>query len=222
MAVQTERVLKQFADQAAACQQLGSPFTAKLCHVLAERLDVATRFGRRILEWPGDPYADNVALRACGALHALERTGWEPNLVEVYPPNDVSEHTLWVAIADVLSRHDHFLADRLSSPPQTNEVARSAIILGAMLRVAEAFRLPFEIYEIGASAGLNLAFDQYRYTLVGNRTWGRDYAPLTIDCQWKGFAQPPLNMQLAVVGRHGCDLNPIDPESPADRERLLS
>jgi hypothetical protein len=218
---QTEKVLKQFADQATACEHLGSPFTAKLCRVLADRLDIGTRFGRRILEWTGDPYADNVALRACGALHALTRTGFEPGLVEVYPPHEANEHKLWVAIVDVLSRHDHFLADRLSSPPQTNEVARSGIILGGMLKIAEAFRLPLELYEIGASAGLNLGFDEYRYNLGAGRVWGSDGAPLTIDCAWRGIA-PPLGMQLAVVARHGCDLQPIDPGNPADRERLLS
>src|SRR5437868_11700813 len=129
MVSQASLVLQQFADQAVACDQLGSPFTARLCRLLAARLDVGTRFGQRILEWDGDPYADNIALRACGALHALARTGWEPGFTAVYPPNDASDHTLWVAIVDVLSRHSGFLIERLSSAPQTNEVARSALIL---------------------------------------------------------------------------------------------
>lgn len=221
MVAQTERVLNQFADQAAACEHLGSPFTAKLCRVLAARLDTTTRFGQRILEWPGDPFADNLALRACGALHALARSGWEPELREVYPPNDPSEHRLWVAIVDVLSRHSGFLTERLQSPPQTNEVARSGIILGAMLALADITRQPFEIYEIGASAGLNLGFDEYRYELGLGRFWGPPAAPLSIDIAWRGGG-PPLAAPLEVVGRYGCDLNPIDPSNSADRERLLS
>ena len=215
------RVLKQFAEQAKACDTLGSPFTAGLCRLLAARLDTTTRFGRRVLEWPGDPYGDNVALRACGALHALARSGWEPSLSTAYPPNDVSEHTLWVAIADALAHHDAFLADRLDSAPQTNEVARSGLILGAMLHVADRTGLPLEIFEIGASAGLNLGFDQYGYTLGEGRIWGPADAPLTIDIPWRG-AVPPLGAGLRVVGHHGCDLNPLDPGSAADRERLLS
>ena len=67
---------------------------------------------------------------------------------------------------DVLRRHDHYLADQLSSPPQTNEVARSGIVLGAMLHVAARTGLPLEIFEIGASAGLNLAFDEYVFDLA--------------------------------------------------------
>jgi hypothetical protein len=189
--------------------------------VLAARLDTTTRFGTAILEWEGDPYADNVALRACGALHALRRTGWEPELMAVYPPNDVNEQMLWVAIVDVLSRHSNFLTERLASAPQTNEVARSGIILGGMLKIAEATRLPLEVFEIGSSAGLNLGFDEYRYSLGDGRVWGREAAPLTIDCPWRG-AVPNLDTQFGVVARHGCDLNPIDPDNPADRERLLS
>lgn len=218
----TERVLTQFAEQALACEYLGSPFTAMLCRLLAARLDTNTQFGRRILEWPGDPYADNVALRACGALHGLARSGYEPELTSIYPPHTCTEHTLWVTIVDVLRRHDHYLADQLSSPPQTNEVARSGILLGAMLHVAALTRMPLEIFEIGASAGLNLAFDEYDYDLGEGRAWGSGLAPLTIDTAWRGTNLPPLSASLLVAARHGCDLRPLDPATPTDRERLLS
>lgn len=219
---QTELVLKQFADQAVACEELGSPFTARLCQVLARRLDDRTRFGRRILEWEGNPYADNVALRACGAVHALARSGWEPNLTRAYPPNSTSENVVWAALADALHHNDAFLTERLSSAPQTNEVARSALILGGMLHIAEITQLPLEIFEIGASAGLNLGFDEYRYELGGERSWGREDAPLTIDCSWRGDVLPPLSAPLRVVARQGCDLHPVDPDKPEDRQRLLS
>jgi hypothetical protein len=218
---QTDRVLQQFASQAAACEQLGSPFTAMLCRVLAARLDTGTRFGRRILEWEGDPFPDNVALRACGAIHALARSGWEPNLVKVYPPNSTTEHLLWVAIADALQHNDVFLTERLSSPPQTNEVARSGLILGGMLHLAALTKMPLDILELGASAGLNLAFDEYRYELGDGRSWGPADAPLTVECPWRG-TNPPLDAPLRVVARAGCDLRPINPANAGHRERLIS
>lgn len=218
---QTDRVLEQFESQAKACDQMGSPFTARLCRVLATRLDTRTRFGRRILEWDGDPFLDNVALRACGALHALARSGWEPNVAAVYPPAQANDHALWIAIADALAHNDSFLTDRLSSAPQTNEVARSAIILGGMLHIANLTRQPLEIYEIGASAGLNLNFDAYRYDLGNGLSWGRADAPLAIPSEWRGAA-PPLDAPLRVTSRQGCDLHPIDPDKEEDRKRLLS
>ena len=217
----TDRVLKQFASQAAASDELGSPFTATLCRVLAANLHLGTQFGRRILEWDGDPFPDNVALRACGALHALARSGWEPALTQAYPPNPTSEKALWVAISDVLQHNDTFLTERLSSAPQTNEVARSGLILGAVLHLASVTRQPFEIFELGASAGLNLAFDEYAYDLGERRRWGADNAPLIVPCLWRG-GTPPLDAPISVVARSGCDLRPIDPTNADDRARLIS
>jgi hypothetical protein len=217
----TDRVLQQFESQAKASDELGSPFTARLCRLLAKRLDLSSRFGRRILEWGGDPFPDNVALRACGAIHALSRSGWEPALASTYPPHPLNDNNLWAAIADALQHNDAFLTERLSSPPQTNEVARSGWILGAMLHLASVTRTPLEILEIGASAGLNLAFDEYRYELGEGRVWGSATAPLTVECAWRG-STPPLDAPLSVVGRSGCDLRPIDPSNADDRARLIS
>jgi hypothetical protein len=90
-----------------------------------------------------------------------------------------------------------------------------------MLTITEQTGLPLELHEIGASAGLNLGFDEYHYGLGEGRAWGRHDAPMTIDCPWRG-ATPPLHAPLSIVGRHGCDLNPLDPANSADRERLLS
>jgi hypothetical protein len=214
-------VLQQFARQAASCEAMGSPFTAQLCRVLAAHLDRSNAFGRRILDWDGDPFDDNVALRACGALHALARGGREPDLAAVYPPHTTTGHALWVVLAELLTRNAVTLSLRLSSPPQTNEVARSGILLGAMLRIAEITRQPLEVYEVGASAGLNLGFDQYAYALGNGRAWGSSRAPLTIETAWRGRL-PPLDVPLSVVGRHGCDLNPVDPSNRDDCQRLLS
>ncbi len=217
----TARVLQQFASQAAACDELGSPFTATLCCVLADNLHLGTQFGRRILEWEGDPFPDNVALRACGAIHALARSGWEPRLTNVYPPHETSEKALWVAISDALQHNDTFLTERLSSPPQTNEVARSGLILGAMLHLASVVQRPIELFEIGASAGLNLAFDEYAYDLGEGRHWGAADAPLLVPCTWRG-STPPLDTPVSVIARAGCDLRPIDPTNADDRARLIS
>lgn len=218
---ETDQVLQQFASQAAACDELGSPFTARLCRLLERRLNVTSHFGRRILEWDGDPFSDNVALRACGAIHALARSGWEPNLTSTYPPNELNDNNLWDAISDALRHNDVFLTERLSSPPQTNEVARSGWILGAMLHLASMTRMPLEVFEVGASAGLNLAFDEYRYDFGEGRVWGDKNVPLTVECAWRG-STPPLDAPLAVVGRHGCDLRPVDPGDADDRARLVS
>jgi hypothetical protein len=79
------KVRSHFRDQAAACARLGSPFTAALLELVAERLDAAGPLGRALLSWPGDPKADALALRLAAALHALVLSGLAPDLAAIYP-----------------------------------------------------------------------------------------------------------------------------------------
>ncbi|MBN9060747.1 MAG: DUF2332 family protein, partial [Rhizobiales bacterium] len=163
MAGDVGEVLKAFRSQAGACRKLGSPFTADVCDILAEVLDESSRFGRRILGWPGDPFADALALRAAGGLHAVKRSGRSAGLPAAYPPSPPDRARLRTAIHDAIAAEDDFLHDWLDSPPQTNEVARSSVLLGSALLLAREFGLPLDWHEIGASMGLNLGFDRYRY-----------------------------------------------------------
>lgn len=214
------RVLDSFRGQSAGSRQLGSPFTAAICDLLAERLDSSTLFGSRVAGWSGDGFSDALPVRALGGLHALARSGHAPYLTAAYPPHTVNPEELWSAIGAAIEEHDRFLHDYLDSPPQTNEVARSGTIVGACLEITAATRLPLAIYEIGSSAGLNLDFDGYRYEL-GVGSWGANDSDVRIRCNWSGKA-PPLDAPLVVADRAGCDRNPLDPGTPSDCERLFS
>ena len=215
-------VREAFRDQARWCDQLGSPFTARVCRLCAERLSAAIPVATRILDWPGDPSvkADSVPLRLAGALHFLARTGKAPALRAVYPPEAANDEELWAAISLALGEHEDLVRSYLATAPQTNEVMRSAALLPGLLRVAELTGLPLELYEIGASAGLNLILDRYRYQF-GSATWGDAGSSLLIKPQWNGAA-PAVNASLVIRSRHGVDLNPIDLRDQAARQRLLS
>jgi hypothetical protein len=217
-----QKIGEAFERQATDCERMGSPFNALLCRLLARRLDSASSFGRRIDEWPGPPVSDALALRACGALHGLARSGRAPRLAAQYPPHvSVGDDArLWVAIAEALEQHDAFLCDYLDGPPQTNEVGRSSALLGAALLLTERTGLPLGWHEIGASAGLNLGFDQYCYEL-GSARHGDPAGPVHVRSEWQGEL-PPLSAPLRVLARTGADLNPLDPSSEFERERLLS
>ena len=195
------KVLECFRVQVEACHRLGSPFTGMLCDLLAERLDRTTEFGRRILDWPGSPGNDVLALRATGGLHALARSGRLPLLTAAYPPHPVEREDLWRAVDAAVNEEDAFLCGYLDGPPQTNEVARSGVILGGCLLISAATRQPLTIFEIGASAGLNLGFDRYRYDL-GGESWGDEASPVRIRCEWSG--EPPAidtPLQSRCAGR---------------------
>ncbi|WP_083269493.1 DUF2332 domain-containing protein [Bosea vaviloviae] len=211
---------RNFHDQAGYCRELGSPFTAELCDLLGSRLDHSSRFGRRVLNWPGHARADALALRAAGAFNALARSGQVPALQEVYPPKQGDREALWHALARTIVSHDAFLHDYLDSAPQTNEVRRSSALLGGGLTIAREFGLPLSLLEIGASAGLNLGFEHYRYEL-GTAAYGQAGSGVVICSEWRGSA-PELTTPLAVVTRRACDLNPLDAASDRDRQRVLS
>lgn len=209
-----------FAAQAGWAARLGSPFTSLLCATLGPRLDRSGAVGRRLLDWPGRPDAgaDNVPLRLCGALHALVRRGAAPDLAGCYPPHALpDEQRLWDVLETTLRRCESDLLPWLDSAPQTNEVGRSAVLMAGLMAIAYRFPQPVETLELGASAGLNLLLDHYRYDLGGVAA-GDPASPLLLTPEWKG--PPPPSAPVAVASRAAVDLRPIDPVG--DRERLLS
>ena len=80
--------------------------------------------------------------------------------------------------------------------------------------------MPLRLLEIGASAGLNLVFDKYRYRL-GSASWGDPGSPVVLAPNWKG-CQPPLSGPLRVAERAACDRAPVDLADAAQRVRLRS
>lgn len=206
-------------DQARSCAALGSPFTARLLTLAADRLAPGTALADRLLGWPGDISARgaSVPLRLAGALHALALDGSDPALAAAYaaPPGDAA---LWAAVASALARHEARLMRWLDSPPQTNEVGRSAALIAAGHWLAARHGLPLVLSELGASAGLNLLWDRYALALPDGSRRGPVEAALTLAPGWTG-ALPP-DAAVRVIDRAGVDLNPLDPA--ADRLRLLA
>lgn len=215
-----ESIRAAFREQARYGDTLGSPLTGLLCRVLADRLDDGTDVGRRVLGWRGDPAParDNLPARLCAGLRYLVRTGRAPELAQHYPPAPLpDEDMLWEALAPVLESQADALLPWLDSPPQTNEVARSAVLMAGLLVVADRFRLPLRLFELGASAGLNLLLDRYGYDLGGLRA-GDPASRLQLVPEWQG--PPPPTAEVRVLSRRGVDLRPIDPRQ--EGERLLA
>ena len=211
------QVRRSFAEQARWCEKLGAPFTARLCALLGERLDRGSAVGERVLDWPGDPapFADGLPLRLCGALHGLVRSGGAPRLAAIYPPASTpDDETLWTALAEAVAESSAFLLPWLDRAPQTNEVGRSAVLMAGLLVVGEAFPLPMRLYELGASAGLNLQLDRYGYDLGGRRA-GDSRSPLQLKPEWQGA--PPPAAVVRIVGRAGVDLAPAMLPDDSDR-----
>lgn len=210
-----------FRRQAEVCADMGSPFTARLCALMADRLAPDGPVPDRVLDWPGDPSnrADALPLRLAGGLHALVLEGRDPTLAAAYPPSELHDDALWSAVAAAMTDHAPFLLTRLEGPPQTNETQRSAALCPGYLTVAHETGLHLVCSEIGASAGLNLLWDRFAYRF-GTASWGDPASPVRIAPDWRG--PPPPLPAAKVAERAGCDRAPLDPADPATELRLLS
>ena len=212
------KLVEAFQTQAEACESLGSSFTGGLCRLLALHLDEGTAVGSLCLNWPGDPSAsaDSIPLRLCGGLHALVLSGRDGTLAGFYPPNAPNVPP-WKIVKRTLAQHENFLLKWMQSPPQTNEVSRSAAIWPSLMTIAARTERPLHLLEVGASGGLNLRADRFGYRLNGVRC-GETTSPLQISPQWRGSR--PVVANPEILSRKGCDLNPLDPQNPQDRLRL--
>ena len=206
-----------FVKQADWNRVLGAGFTAEVCATLARILDRSTATGRRVLDWPGNPIADALALRLAGGLNALVRAGDLPMLATGYPPSPIPAGDLAGLLTAALG--DDRLLPWLDRAPQTNEVARAGVLMPGLLAIAAATELPIRLFELGASAGLNLRLDHYGYRL-GGVDFGPPNAPVVLAPVWEG--PPPPAAAIRVVERRGVDLAPVDVRTAADRDRLLA
>ncbi len=211
--------------QAKACLALGSPFHAGLLNLAAEDLDADGPTDRLLAPWTGRDLralmAAAVPLRLVGALHDLVLSGEDPALAAVYPQSGKAfdAATAWPEARRAMTDHGDRLAAFMDHEPQTNEVRRSAALLGGFLTVARETGLPLRCFEIAASAGLNLSWDRYRYDLSGS-AWG-PYSPVLLPSDWSGVL-PPLDAQVRVIHRQACDRRPVNLKDPVQRRRLAA
>jgi len=211
-----------FRAQARACAALGSPFTARLLTLLADALRPGLPVFDRVLNWQGDPTpaGQSVPLRLAGGVHALVLSGQDPALAALYPPQPApSDAALTKAVLAAIPKHQDTLMQWLDFAPQTNEVARSAVLLAAGHLLADRYNLPLRLLELGASAGLNLQWDRTALR-IGNDRFGPDDAPLVLAPDWTGAV--PIHGAMHIAQRAGVDLNPLDAADPADRLRMMS
>ncbi len=207
-----EVLARRLAFQAAACFELGSPFYGALLESAVLDLEVEGPVWRVLDGFEGESGWAAIALRLMGAAHRLVLGGNVPELARHYPTTggDGDAAAAWPVLSDVLEHHRDEIRELVGRGCQTNEVGRSAALLGGFLEAAHRARLPLRILEVGASAGLNLRWDLFRY-VAADGAWGDPRSPV----RFEGFFEvaPPLARDAVVVERRGCDLAPIDPAS---------
>ena len=191
-----DTLAERFRNQAEACRRSGSPFYGELCSLLADE--------PLVHELAADDRWD-LPVRLLGGLHYLVLDGRAPGWA-------------WADVRETLAREREWLARFVADRGvQTNEVQRCWALLPAFLFLGTQ---PLELIELGASAGLNLVWDRYRYRYAGG-SWGAAGSPL----QLRGEERAPvpgslLRRDVEIRRRRGVDLDPISVRDP-DAVRLL-
>lgn len=162
------------------------------------------------------------------AVHALLLRGSEHRLAAYYPtctddPVDPATTDPVPAFREFCLSNEKRIREIVSSRRvQTNAVGRSAVLFPAFECVATAeTQLPLSLIEIGASAGLNLYWDRFRYEYEGYGAYGDLDSPVQIESAVRGDIDPPFPETVPDVGhRVGVDVNTLDVADPADTHWL--
>ncbi len=94
---------------------------------------------------------------------------------------------------------------------QTNEIRRCAYLMPAFGVVAlDAPRRPLALIDVGASAGLNLLWDRYRYRYSDGSRYGPSGSAVVVESETR-TPMPPLPARFPRVAfRVGIDLSPVN------------
>ena len=196
-------------EQALGCLHLGSPMYGELLERLADDLDAGGPTVAVLRGHEHDPGPSGLALRLVGSLHRMVLEGRAPELAAYYPTaGGVWSSAGCDAVVAFLAGRGEEVRPLLDQAPQTNEVGRAAALAGGLLRLTARWPLPVRLWEIGASGGLNLQADRFRFSGEAG-TWGDPASPVALEQAWTGVPLP-VAADLRVVERGGCDVSPVD------------
>lgn len=219
------QLIRALRLQAEAFTTFGSPFSGELTALAADDVEQEGPTAPLLAPWLGVSTRAVVAqaapVRLLGAFHARALTGANPALTRAYPapgrPGDVA--AAWSELRRLMQVERGWFEEFLDHEPQTNEVRRSACLIGGFLTIAKETGLPLRCFEVGASAGLNQYWDYFHYRLGDAGVWGDEASPVQVDTDWRG-PPPPLDAGVAVIERAACDRRPVNIGEAAPRARL--
>lgn len=213
-------LLETIETQRAGCELAGSPLYASVLEAVAGDVSRGGPSADLLGPVADAPFGDAVLLRFLGALHRAVLSGSAPGLAAHYPSvGGRPQAGLAEAVVAAIEAHRPAIATALVEGVQTNEVGRSATLLGGLLELA-ALGLPLRLREVGSSAGLNLLPDRYRY-VAGDRSFGPVDSPLAFRDPWVARV-PELGRRITIESRRGSDVHPVDVTTEAGRLRLRS
>jgi hypothetical protein len=194
-----------------ACADLGSNLYAQVLDAVLADVGADGPCAAVLRPHERDPFGSALPLRFLGSVHRLVLEGRAPRLAGHYPS---AGGTPGPALADdfvatVAERRKEIEA-RLGNGVQTNEVGRSAALVGGFVEAARRRGLPLRLLELGASAGLNLRWDRFWYD-TGASTFGDPDSAVRFVGVWDDPLPVLDDVPVVVAAREGCDQSPIEP-----------
>ncbi len=223
--------------QRMACGYLGSAVYDELLAATVAEVAAGGVCAAILDAQPGDPLATALPLRFLGAVHRLVLEGRAPALAAHYPSaGGTPGPGLAADFLATVAEHRPAVDELVGLGVQTNEVGRSAALVGGFAIVARRGGRPLRLLEVGASAGLNLRWDRYWFD-TGRSQLGDRASAVRFEGVWQGdgvaagelagvdagaAVLPDLGGVVEVAERVGCDRQPLDPTTDDCRLTLRS
>ncbi|RAN90606.1 hypothetical protein B5P41_06220 [Bacillus sp. SRB_28] len=158
---------------------------------------------------PGQP-VPNLLL---GAVHYLLLKGKEHSLKNYYQSlvenADINFENAFYQFKDFCHVYREEIISLLQTKlVQTNEVRRCAYLYPSFCYIFNKVNKPLALIEIGTSAGLQLFWDQYRYSYGTEEMYGNRQSNVHLQSEIKGEKKPSfLKQSPPVMERIGLDLH---------------
>ncbi len=239
----SSRVISEFGKQAEHCVRNSAPRVGSIVNSIAVFINnnggKDFKFVNRVIDWPANLLEDAVGLRLCAALQRLhfeqnESSKRSAILKDLFhlPFKSLEQVDIDRMVTDILTDGDiqESLLKSLDKPPQTNEVGRSALYVGALSFISKLGVNKFDLFEIGTSGGLNLNLSRYQYKFAvgtgqgstSSIEWGDPSSDVIIMPEMRGPGKIPSNMDFKVLSAKGCDLFPFDLRMEEEALRMKS
>ncbi|HWT49214.1 MAG TPA: DUF2332 family protein, partial [Mycobacterium sp.] len=149
MSTGAEHLLHTLRSQGRFSAASGSPMYGELFELVAGNVEAGGVFATILSGHQDDPSRHAVPLRLLGGLHRLVLDGRAPELRRWYPSTGGAwdADNAWPEILRTAADHTDSLRAALDQPPQTNEVGRSAALIGGLLCINCEFDLPIRLFE---------------------------------------------------------------------------